>query len=331
MTGIAIVGAGRIARNHAVAVAREPRARLVAVVDPDLAAAEALAAEFGAQTATTELNHGCALEEVDAVIVCAPTAKHHDIALHAISHGKHLLVEKPLATSLVEAEEMVRAAEATGVHLMSSQTLRFMPMFEWAKNFIEAGHLGTPVQAIERRLTHRLDNFPWWKDLPNFLVAHWGSHSLDLISYLIDDTVTTAVCDAASVVSAFGVVDDFNLQLRFSRGARAGMHMSFTSRVPVHDILLIGQDATLEFSCYRAVSVNGETAFELPEEAMVEAAFAAEVTNLLDAMEGIAELRSSGRSVLVSYAALDAAERSIATGQVEHARPTSARATARPS
>jgi 2-hydroxy-4-carboxymuconate semialdehyde hemiacetal dehydrogenase len=320
MTGIAIVGAGRIAQWHALAVDREPRADLVAVVDHDLAAAEALAAQFGAQTATTQLDAVCALEAVDAVIVCAPTARHHEIALLAIAHGKHVLVEKPLATSVGEAEEMVRAADAVGVQLMSSQTLRFMPMFGWAKAFIEAGGLGTPIQAIERRLTHRLDNFPWWKELPNFLVAHWGSHSLDLISYLLDDTVSTAVCDAASVVSAFGVVDDFNLQLRFSRGARAGIHMSFASRVPVHDILLIGETATLDFSCYRSVRVNGEVAFELPENEMLEAAFAAELGNLLDAMAGTADLRSSGRSVLPSYAALDAAERSIASGQVEQVR-----------
>jgi hypothetical protein len=107
--------------------------------------------------------------------------------------------------------------------------------------------------------------------------------------------------------------------------------MSFTSRLPVHDIVLIGQDATLEFSCYRAVSVNGEVALELPEEEMVESAFDAELANLLDAMEGTAELRSSGRSVLASYAALDAAERSIATGQVEQTRPaTRTQATAAP-
>ncbi|QGN58812.1 Gfo/Idh/MocA family protein [Nostocoides sp. HKS02] len=318
MTGIAIVGAGRIAQWHALAVDREPRAHLVAVVDHDLAAAEALAVQFGAQTATTQLGPVCALEAVDVVIVCAPTARHHEIALLAIAHGKHVLVEKPLATSLGEAEQMVRAAEDAGVQLMSGQTLRFMPMFVWAKEFIDAGHLGTPIQAIERRFTHRLDNFPWWKDLPNFLVAHWGSHSLDLISYLIDDTVTTAVCDAASVVSDFGIVDDFNLQLRFSRGARTGIHMSFSSRAPVHDIVLIGQDATLDFSCYRTVRVNGETAFDLPEDDMLQAAFTAELANLLDAIAGIAALRSSGRSVLPSYAALDAAERSIASGQVEY-------------
>jgi predicted dehydrogenase len=319
MTGIAIVGAGRIARWHALAVDRDPRARLVAVVDRDLAAAEALATEFGAKIATTQLDQVCAMGGVDAVIVCAPTARHRDIALHAIGWGKHVLVEKPLATTLREAEEMVLAAEGAGVQLMSSQTLRFMPMFAWAKEYISAGNLGTPVQAIERRLTHRLDNFPWWKDLPNFLVSHWGSHSVDLISYLIEDTVSTVVCDAASIVSEFGVVDDFNLQLRFEGGARAGLHMSFTSRFPVHDIVLIGTDATLEFSCYRAVSVNGETVFELPENEMLEAAFSAEIANLLDAIDGTAELLASGRSVLGSYAALDAAERSIASGQVERA------------
>lgn len=317
MLGIAIIGAGRIAAWHARAVDGEPGARLVAIVDPELDAARRLAGEFDAGLATTDRDAVLAMPEVDAVIVCAPTALHHDIAMDAIRSGKHVLVEKPFATSLREVEAMVDAAELAGVQLMSSQTLRFMPMFSWAKDFIRAGRLGTPVQAIERRLTYRRDNFPWWKDLPNFLVSHWGSHSLDLLSYLIDDAVESAVCDGASVASAFGVVDDFNLQLRFSRGTRAGLHMSFSSRYPVHDIVLIGESATLEFSCYNSVSLDGQKVFELPEEQMLSSAFAAEIANFVGAINGDAELLSSGRSVISSYAALEAAERSMSTGQVE--------------
>lgn len=317
MLGIAIIGAGRIAKWHAIAVAGDPGGRLVAIVDADLQAAQQFADEFDVGLATTERETVLAMPEVDAVIVCAPTALHHDIALDVIRQGKHVLVEKPFATSLHEVHNMVNAADAAAVKLMSSQTLRFMPMFAWAKAFIQAGNLGTPVQAIERRLTYRQDNFPWWKDLPNFLVSHWGSHSLDLLSYLIDDTVATAVCDGASVASIFGIVDDFNLQLHFAGGTRAGLHMSFSSRHMVHDIVLIGESATLEFTCYKSVSLNGEKVFELPEDQMLADAFSAEIANFVGAINGTAELVSSGRSVISSYAALEAAERSIATGQVE--------------
>jgi predicted dehydrogenase len=199
---------------------------------------------------------------------------------------------------------------------MGGQLLRFMPMFAWAREFIASGRLGAPVQAVERRLTFRRDNFPWWKDLPNFLVAHWGAHSIDILGHLLDDEIVEVLCQGDSVASEFGVVDDFTLQARFGSGLRAAIAMSFTSRFPVHDLVLVGEDATLQFGCYESVTVNGEQVLYLPEEQMIAQAFDAQLLAFVNAIRGDGPLESSGASVLTGLAALTAAELSMATGQV---------------
>lgn len=318
--GIVIIGAGRIAHSHAQAIARAPGVTLVAVVDRDPAVAEEFARLYGAPLATTLLEQALDSPAADALIACTPTAMHHDNAIAALGRGKHALIEKPFALDLDQAKSMVRHADDAGLLLMSGQVLRFMPMFTWAREFIASGRLGTPVQAVERRLTFRRDNFPWWKDLPNFLVAHWGAHSIDILCHLLDDETVSVFCEAASVASEFGVVDDFNLQARFRGGLRASISMSFTSKFRVHDLVLVGEDATLQFDCYESVTLDGERVLDLPEEEMIAAGFDAQLSAFVAAIRGDRPLQSSGASVLRSMATLTAAEASLLTGEVTRLR-----------
>lgn len=314
--GMALVGAGRIAHSHAQAIARSSDATLLAVVDRDPAVAADFAREYGAPLATTQLERALAAPGVEALIACTPTALHHDNAMAALRWRKHSLIEKPFAVDLAEAKAMVELADRSGLQLMSGQVLRFMPMFVWAREFVASGRLGTPVQAVERRLTFRRDNFPWWKDLPNFLVSHWGSHSLDILCHLIDDEVAAVMCSGASIASEFGVVDDFTLQAHFDGGLRAAVAMSFTSRFGVHDLVLVGENATLQFDCYRSVTLDGESVMELAEDEMIACAFDAQMLAFVQAIRGERPLESSGRSVLRSLAALTAAEESVSTEQI---------------
>jgi 2-hydroxy-4-carboxymuconate semialdehyde hemiacetal dehydrogenase len=321
--GIAILGAGRIAHSHAQAIARSGSARLVAVADRDPAAAERFAAEYGAGVHSTDVHRAIEATGVEAVIVCSPTAIHHDHAIAALEAGRHALVEKPFARDVAEADEMIRAARALGLHLMSGQVLRFMPMFSFAKQFIADGRLGPPIQSVERRLTFRRDNYPWWSELPQFLVSHWGSHSLDILCHLLDDDVDQVLCSGASVASGFGVIDDFTLQARFSNGFRSAIAMSFSSRFSVHDMVLIGEHATLVFDCYRRLMVDDEVVVDLPERQMVDEGFDAQLQAFVSAVRGERALESSGDSVMPSLAALSAAEASVVSGQPERAGTTS--------
>ena len=310
--GVLLVGAGRIAVPHAEALAGSDAGHLVAVTDPLQDAAVDLADRFGARPATN-LEEALADPDVDAVIVCAPTAAHERITLAAIAAGKHVLVEKPLADGIPGATRMIKAAADADVHVMAAQIVRFLPLFTWAKAFVDEGRLGRPLQFIERRLVHRREHYPWWDELPNFLVAHWGSHSVDLLCHLLDDTPVRAYCEAESVSPDYDVVDDFNLHLRLAAGTRAGFHMSFTSRATMHDMILVGEEHTLAFDCYASVAVDGEVALEMPQEEMLRVGFDQQLAHFLAVVDGTAVPRSAAASVLPSLRGLAAAEESIRT------------------
>jgi predicted dehydrogenase len=313
-----LVGAGQIAESHAAAIARRVDVSIASVVDPDASAAQRLADRWHIGRTAPDLTSALAGAEFDGVIICSPTAAHHAQALRAIDAGLPVLVEKPIAADLDQACEIVDAGTRLGIPVIPAQILRFLPMFDWAKQFIRAGSLGEPVQAIERRFVDRADNYSWWRDLPAFLVSHWGSHSVDLICYLLGTRPKSAYCQGRSVRSAFGAVDDFSLQVLFNDEFRFTSAMSFSSKHTVHDIVLIGTEATLVFDCYRGLVCNGSTVMAMPEQQMLDQGFDAQIDAFCRAIEvGTAGLPESATfPVTVAMAALDAAERSVASGDV---------------
>lgn len=314
-SGIALVGAGTVAELHLAALTATGKGHLAAVIDPNLAAARSVADRYGAALVAPELSSVLDRAEIDAVIIAAPTHLHHQLALQAIRAGKHVLVEKPLTASLPQADELVAAADAVGVTLVSGQVMRFMPMFEWARQFIADGGLGELVQVIERRLTHRDRTFAWWHGQPYLLVGHWGSHSLDLINHLTGAHPERVFCAAGSHLEAIDGVDDCTILTTLPGGARITSHFSFNARRELHDIVVVGTAATVEFDCYRSVSVNGRTVMQLSTDEMLARGFQNQLSDFLDGI-GTGSCRADARSVLPSIAAISAAEQSLRTGAV---------------
>ena len=183
---VALVGAGRAGmvhgRNFALGV---PGARLVAVADPDDAAREAAAKELGVERSFADPAQAATHEAVDAVVIGAPTFTHADTAVLALEAGKHVLCEKPIASTLEEATRMAEAAEqADGVFLMGFMR-RFDPDFRRAAERIAAGDIGEPVLV---RSTTRGPGLPpewaWDTTVSGGLVAEVNSHDIDTIRWL---------------------------------------------------------------------------------------------------------------------------------------------------
>lgn len=302
---LALVGAGRIAQQHARAVVARDDVRITAVIDPDRSAATRLAAEVGASVVGDVID---AVPAVDGAIICSPTALHAEHATALVERGVGVLIEKPLAAGLADAERIAALAAERGVVALSAQVLRYLPMTDIAREVIASGRFGRPVQVIERRLVDRDDNYPWWRDMPAFLVSHWGSHSVDLVCHLFDDRATRIACEAESVRSEFGVVDDFSLLVRFASGLRMTSSMSFSSRYAAHDIVLIGTGATIVFECYRGVSVDGVEVLRLDEGDMLDAAFAAQLDDFVATLRGGGRGIATARSAIPALAALSDAE-----------------------
>src|SRR5216684_6319465 len=123
---VAMLGAGLMARSHMEAIRkREDRAELVAVADVSAEARQRAAAEFGIPQQYADALAAAREAAADAVIICIPNHLHAPATIAALESGKHVLVEKPMALSLADAEAMVAAAERAQKALMCGLSLRF--------------------------------------------------------------------------------------------------------------------------------------------------------------------------------------------------------------
>lgn len=313
--GVLLVGTGRIARSHYDALSRLEGGELVGVVDKNVETARLFLNEIDDNSAQlyTSLEQALSETSADVAIICSPTSSHESVASQIMRSGLHVLVEKPFTTDVASAMRMSKVSHESGVHLMAAQIVRFLPMFEWAESFIRDGGLGRPIHFVERRMVYRRENYPWWSDLPYFLVSHWGSHSVDIVCHLLAQYPTRAFCDGSSESGDYEVVDDFDLFMRLNGTTRASFHMSFSSRTPVHDMILNGESHSLSFRCYESVAVDGDVVLQLPEDEMLRRGFDRQLEHFRDVVAGVATPMADAASVMPSLKGIAAAEQSIRT------------------
>jgi predicted dehydrogenase len=212
---IAVVGVGHLGKHHARILSSMPGVELVAVVDTNKARAE----EVAAASHTAPLTDARELAgKVDAITIAVPTEIHRDIALPFLSTGVSALVEKPMARSLAEADDMIAAAAKTGARLAVGHTERFNPAVAVAR----------PLVANPRFIeVHRLGVFPE-RSLDIDVVFDLMIHDLDVILSVVDSPV--AGIDAVGVAVLTPKFDIANVRLRFESGCIANLTASRISR-----------------------------------------------------------------------------------------------------
>jgi myo-inositol 2-dehydrogenase/D-chiro-inositol 1-dehydrogenase/scyllo-inositol 2-dehydrogenase (NAD+) len=179
-----VVGAGRAgmvhARNYAAGV---PGARLLGVVDPDPGARERAATELGC-LAFDDPTAAVVDERVDAVVIATPTTGHAELAIAALGAGKHVLSEKPLASTLDEAHRIEAAVRASDRVLMMAFMRRHDRGFRRAKELIDEGAIGEPLFV---RSTTRGPGLPppwaWDVERSGGLIAEVNSHDIDTVRW----------------------------------------------------------------------------------------------------------------------------------------------------
>lgn len=147
--GTAVIGCGIFGSVHAEAYSAHPSTELLWVCDIDEEKAKKVAEEFGCRY-TTSLKEIGKDERVKIVSIATPDFAHFEPTMEMLAQNKNVLVEKPMATSSREAEEMAREAEKRGVFLMVDFHNRFNPPFNEAKRAIEKGRIGKPLMAYAR-------------------------------------------------------------------------------------------------------------------------------------------------------------------------------------
>jgi len=185
MIHLALIGCGAISRDHLMAFrALEDRFRLIWAIDVDERAAKKVAGEWGCRWAT---DYRRALEDprVDAVDIATPHHLHAEMAVASAEAGKHIFLEKPMATTLKDADRIIAAADRAGVVLMVGYVFRYRPAFRKLHDLVEEGRYGRPFLAhglMEVYGPHFLA--PWMKrkdQLGGGALFSAGGHLLDLM------------------------------------------------------------------------------------------------------------------------------------------------------
>lgn len=144
--GLCLVGCGYIARRHAAAARRLRREVALSFASRDAGRAEAYRKAFGGVAAFADYEAAARDPRIHALLICTPHHLHHDHATLALRHGKHVLIEKPIAATLEEADAMIAEARRAGVILMVAENFWFMPAMVAARRLLGRGRLGAVRQ-----------------------------------------------------------------------------------------------------------------------------------------------------------------------------------------
>ncbi|HZP20688.1 MAG TPA: Gfo/Idh/MocA family oxidoreductase [Bauldia sp.] len=211
---VGVVGTGVFGSHHARHYAEKPEAHLVAVVDNDLARAEAAAARHGVVPLA---DHKALVGRVDAASVTVPASLHHNVAADLIDAGIHLFVEKPLAATAREAADLMRRAERAGVVLQVGHIERFSPAFRALRDRVSA-------PTAMRFVRHTSWN---GRSTDVDVVLDLMIHDIDLALELAGAPVVAVKAEGRSGRSSSN--DEVEAELHFASGCRVTLSASRVS------------------------------------------------------------------------------------------------------
>ena len=348
---IALVGCGRICRNHIKAIyLHQDRAELVAICDVDrsrLDSAQQLVAEAANEYSVPAykpkqfLGYDKLLDaiksnflQVDLVVLTTPSGLHPAQAIAAAAVGVHVCTEKPMATRWEDGVAMVKACAESGVRLFVVKQNRFNSTLQLVKRQVEAGRFGqlsmVSVNVFWQRPQSYYDQDSWrgtW-ELDGGALMNQASHYVDLLDWLVGpvESVSASIATLGRDIEA---EDTAALQLRWRNGSLGTMAVSMLT-YPKNlegSITLLGDTGTVKIGGPAVNQIEHWTfADQSDDDALVEQA-SYETTsvygfghppyyaNMIDALQGKAEALCDGQQGLLSLELLTAAYRSAKAGR----------------
>lgn len=227
---IGVIGVGHLGARHAEIYAAMPDVRLTAVCDTDAARAKEVAGRLGCNALT---DHRELASRVDAASVAVPTTLHGPIGLELLRAGVHLLIEKPIATSLEEADALIREARKRTLTLQVGHIERFNTAIQAAQQLLEH------PRFLE---IHRLSPYPF-RGTDVSVVLDVMIHDLDLLLTLVPSRVRRVDAVGVSVLSASE--DIANARIEFASGCVANLTASRISEEPLRRFRVFQEDRYL--------------------------------------------------------------------------------------
>ncbi len=240
MIRIAVIGAGHWGPNLIRNFHDDPRSEVLWVVDRDTARLREVQARFASIATSADVADAVGDPRVDAVVVATPTATHYEVVRAALAAGKHVLVEKPIATTVADADELCTLAERAGRVLMVGHVFLYNAAVREVKRYLAAGDLGRVyyVSLVRTNLgpIRRDVNAAW--DL--------ASHDIVIMNYWFDAEPETASATGGAWLNP-GIEDAVFATLRYPGGVLAHLHASWLHPRKARDITVVGDRRMLTF------------------------------------------------------------------------------------
>ena len=319
-----LLGAGRIGKVHARAVTGNPDARLVAVADAMAPAAEAIAAQYGAEVRTIEAIEAAA--DIDAVVICTPTDMHADLIERFARAGKAIFCEKPIDLDVARVRACLAVVEAEGATLMVGFNRRFDPHFRAVRKAIDDGAVGA-VEMVS--ITSRDPGAP-----PVEYIRRSGGifrdmtiHDFDMARWLLGEEPAVVAAFAAVLtdpeIGRAGDFDSVNVMLETASGRQAVISNSRRASYGYDQrIEVLGSGGMVSAENQREVSIEIASGAGFVRPPLLDffmtrytAAYAAEIAAFVASVSGDAPVGPSGADGLAALVLAEAAVRSVAEGR----------------
>lgn len=241
MIPVAVVGCGYWGPNLIRNFSACPRTKLVAVCDQDPARLERMTRMYPSAAGVSSFEDLLKRDDVQAIAIATPVKTHAPFALAALEAGKHVLVEKPLASSVRDAELMVEAAAKRNLVLMVDHTFVFSPPVRKIKEYVESGELGELLYLDSVRI-----NLGLFQHDVN-VVWDLAPHDLSIVDYLLGRVPKSLSAVGATHANA-ELEDVAYLNLDFGDGLLASFHVNWLSPVKIRHFIVGGRKKSVVYN-----------------------------------------------------------------------------------
>jgi len=321
----ALVGCGHVATKHVEALTRVSGARLAAVCDIDGVRAKAFGDRYTVPAFTDMDAMLRGVPGIAVVCILTPTGFHAEHAIRVASYRKHVVVEKPMALRLDDADAMISACERAGTRLFVVKQSRYNAPVQRLRRAVDAGSFGKFVMGTVRvRRCRRQDYYDRdeWRgtwELDGGVLANQASHHIDLLTWMMGD-VASVYAKAATQLVDIETEDTAAVLLQFASGA-LGIIEATTAARPTDlegSLSILGERGSVVIGGQNAdelVSWRFETAQELAEPVLAHDGHTAFIENVVHTIRGEANALVDGTEGRRSVEVINAIYESVRTGR----------------
>lgn len=238
-TNVGVIGVGAMGYNHVRIYSELENANLLAISDMVRGTLDNVSKEFNT-VGYVDYDNILQLDDLEAVNICVPTVFHHDVVMNAIEAGKNVLVEKPVASELGQAREMINAAKDAGVKLATGHVERFNPAVRVAKQLLDDGEIGEIVTANAKRLG------PYPPRIRDVGVAiDLAIHDIDIFNYLFESKAEMVFANMSSNLKNCEFEDHAEIMTKYDNGALSILETNWLTPYKKRQLNITGVDGII--------------------------------------------------------------------------------------